>query len=282
MKKKQWFLFILALASTFSTLAQEVYSPKGRLFIYWGWNRAAYSASDIHFTGENYDFVLHDVTARDRQSPFKLDPYFKLSRISVPQTNLRIGYRFSERYSISFGDDHMKYVMRQYQNSTISGTIATGGAYDGAYAGDDLVLTPEFLIFEHTDGLNYLNLELRRHDEHKRWANQHIALGSVVGFGAGALVPKTNAKLMEKPRNDAYHLAGWGCGLVAGLNITFWEHFFLQSEAKGGFIHMPDVRTSPESSDRASQHFWFVQGNFVFGVNFKLARRVRNPAAEKS
>ncbi len=282
MKTKHGFLFILALASTFSLFGQDVYSPKGSLFIYWGWNRAAYSASDIHFTGENYDFVLHNVSARDRQSPFKLDPYFKLNRISVPQTNLRIGYRFSEHYSISFGDDHMKYVMRQYQSSTISGTIATGGMYDGAYTSEDLVLSPSFLTFEHTDGLNYLNIELRRHDEHQRWANHNIALGSVIGFGAGALVPKTNAKLMDKPRNDAYHLAGWGSAVVAGLNLTFWEHFFIQSEVKGGFIHMPDILTSPESSDRASQHFWFVQGNIVFGANFKIARRAPKTAVENS
>ena len=40
---------------------------KGKFFAHWGWNRASYSDSDIRFTGENYDFVLSDVKAQDRQ-----------------------------------------------------------------------------------------------------------------------------------------------------------------------------------------------------------------------
>lgn len=273
MERKRWWIIALMITFALPANAQKSEVQKKQLFIYWGWNRAAYTASDIHFTGDNYDFVLHGVTARDRQTPFKLDPYFKLSRISIPQTNLRIGYRFSEHYSISFGDDHMKYVMRQYQPSKISGTIGTGGIYDGQYVDEDLILTPAFLIFEHTDGLNYLNLELRRHDEHFRWGKQNIALGTFIGLGAGALVPKTNAQLMDKPRNDEYHLAGWGSAVAMGVNLTFWEYFFIQSEVKGGFIHMPDILTSPESSDRASQYFWFAQANLVFGVNINLSAR---------
>jgi hypothetical protein len=43
---------------------------KGELFMYWGWNRAAFSSSDIQFSGDNYDFILGDVIAHDRQTPF--------------------------------------------------------------------------------------------------------------------------------------------------------------------------------------------------------------------
>ena len=34
---------------------------KGKIFVYWGWNRGYYSNSDIHFTGDGYDFILEDV-----------------------------------------------------------------------------------------------------------------------------------------------------------------------------------------------------------------------------
>ena len=37
---------------------------KGKFFFYWGWNRANYSNSDIHFTGGNFNilrgFRIHD------------------------------------------------------------------------------------------------------------------------------------------------------------------------------------------------------------------------------
>ena len=35
---------------------------------------------------------------------------------------------------------------------------------------------------------------------------------------------------------------------------------------KGGFIDMPDILTSTDKSDRASQHFFFNQLNIVFGI----------------
>ncbi|MDO5614926.1 MAG: hypothetical protein Q4G16_01960, partial [Cruoricaptor ignavus] len=51
-------------------------SKKGQVFAFWGWNFAAYSNSDIRFKGNGYDFMLHDVVARDRQTPFKFGTYF--------------------------------------------------------------------------------------------------------------------------------------------------------------------------------------------------------------
>ena len=31
---------------------------KGTMFVYWGWNRAGFSKSDIRFKGNGYDFTL--------------------------------------------------------------------------------------------------------------------------------------------------------------------------------------------------------------------------------
>ena len=43
---------------------------KGKFFVYWGWNWASYSDSDIRFKGSDYDFTLSDVTAQDTPSKF--------------------------------------------------------------------------------------------------------------------------------------------------------------------------------------------------------------------
>ena len=50
---------------TSSTVVQEKYTAhnKGKFYVYWGGNRDNYAKSDIHFTGNNYDFTLYDVTA---------------------------------------------------------------------------------------------------------------------------------------------------------------------------------------------------------------------------
>ncbi len=36
---------------------------KGKFFVYWGWNWASYSNSDIRFKGADYDFTLSNVRA---------------------------------------------------------------------------------------------------------------------------------------------------------------------------------------------------------------------------
>ena len=111
---------------------------KGKFFVYWGWNRANYSDSDIHFTGNNYDFTLSDVTAQDRQTPFSFNDYLNPGRITIPQNNYRIGYFLKEHYTISIGVDHMKYVMDADQTVKINGEINTGSPFDGVYNNDDI------------------------------------------------------------------------------------------------------------------------------------------------
>ncbi len=282
MNKRYFILPILALIS-FQTFAQDAVpkteekSNKGKLYAFWGWNRGWYSNSDIHFTGDNYDFTLSDVVAKDRQSPFSFGLYFTPSTITIPQTNFRIGYFINDKYDISVAVDHMKYVMVQNQTTQISGEINDGTVYDGSYTGEDIELTQNFLIYEHTDGLNYLNVEITRNDDVLDLLNVNMnkdkfQLDFLVGIGAGALMPKSNVTLWNNQRHDDFHFAGYGIGIKTGLNATFFKHFFIRSEYKLGFINMPDIRTSPDPSDKAAQHFTFTQLNYNIGIAFKLTK----------
>ena len=108
---------------------KDQFHRKGSFYFYWGWNKSAYTKSDITFTGNDYNFTLYDVVADDRQSPLSANIYLNPANITIPQYNMRIGYFFNDKYNISFGVDHMKYVMRSNQDpnlaqwATISGTI---------------------------------------------------------------------------------------------------------------------------------------------------------------
>lgn len=269
--------WLVLVATCFAGYSQTDYNTKGmkgKMFIYWGWNWSAYTNSDINFSGDGYDFTLSDVEARDRQTEFEANVYFNPGTITIPQYNFRIGYFFKENYSLSFGSDHMKYVMNQNQTVKINGKIDEPlNPYDGVYDNDDIQLTEDFLTFEHTDGLNYLNLELRRYDEIYRIGK--VSLNVTEGIGAGVLVPKTNTKLMGHERHDKFHLSGFGLGAVVGINFTFYDIFFIQSEFKGGYINMPDIRTTHEPDGRASQDFFFAQINAVFGATFPIDGRNR-------
>lgn len=261
--------YTIGVVFTFSTFAQETEDRKNSFYIYWGWNRGFYSNSDITFKGDNYNFTLDNVVAKDRQSPFDPKLYFSPTRLTIPQYNFRIGYFISDKYNISIGADHMKYVMVTNQMSKIDGQIANSGtAYDGTYSNQDFQIKPNFLLFEHTDGLNYENIELRRVDD--VFKRKNLRFSVTEGAGIGVLVPRTNTTLLNYKRYDEFHLAGFGLGLVAGVNFEFFKHFFILSEAKFGYINMPDIRTTEFKTDRAKQQFFFTQFNGVFGVRFKF------------
>lgn len=247
---------------------------KGKFFVYWGWNWASYSNSNIHFTGNNYDFTLQKVKAQDRPTKFSFNDYFNPGRVTIPQTNFRIGYFFKENYTISLGVDHMKYVMIADQDVKINGNIAVGNPkYDGTYTNETINLAADFLRFEHTDGLNYVNVEAKRFDDVSHWFGlrmENLQINLTEGVGVGLLYPKTNTTLLENDRHDNFHLSGYGASISGGLNITFLKHFFIQADIKGGYINMPSIRTTNSKTDKASQSFYFFENTFLIGGKFRL------------
>lgn len=246
---------------------------KGKFFVSWGGNRETYSKSDVTFKGADYNFTLNNITAHDKPKGWHVD-YINPTKMTIPQTNLRLGYFINDHYSVALGVDHMKYVMTQGQTANISGTIAAGTPFDGVYNNTPIELTEDFLMYEHTDGLNYVHTEVSRHDDisklFKIGNTDKIQVNLTEGIGAGILYPKTNTTLLGKERHDDFHVSGYGASVKAGLNITFFKHFYIQGEIKGGYINMPDIRTTQSTEDSASQDFFFLQRIIAFGGIFKL------------
>ena len=251
---------VLAMLNTFgqaSTLNQ-----KGKFFSYWGWNRGWYTSSDIHFTGDNYDFTLKEVKAKDRQSPFSFKEYFNPVSVSIPQTNFRLGYYLKDDLTLTIGFDHMKYVVTQYQVVDFEGEInePNAGSYY-QYNSPTIPLNKDFLQYEHTDGLNYVNSELAKTTklfQGTRFGLQHIEVFLSQGFGLGIVVPRTDATLFGQGRSDRYHLAGYGINTTTGINVTFFKYFFVESNFKAGYLNMFDVQTTLNPSDKATQKFGFI------------------------
>ncbi len=276
---KSIILLLISFIFTTSVNSQDVSKyagppQKGRLYFYWGWNRGFFSNSDIHLKGSNYDFTLYNVVAKDVQTPFNIDDYFNPFKVTIPQTNFRVGYYFNEHYDLSFGIDHMKYVMQQNQVVNISGYINQSGTeYDGVYNNSLIKLKTNFLKYEHTNGLTYVNLELRRSDkilELGKLVHFNLDLNLTEGVGAGFLYPRTDATLLGYNRINEFHVAGYGTAAMVGLRLSFLKYFFFQSEFKVGYINLPDVIITSASSDRANQHFSFIQTNVLIGASISL------------
>lgn len=276
---------LTVFAFTQTTNAQKTANPtkytahnKGKMFVFWGGNRESFSKSDIHFKGPDYDFTLYNVLANDKPKGWQID-YINPSRMTIPQTNFRLGYFINDHYNISIGLDHMKYVMIQKQVADIGGVVGSSYPdYAGVYlpSGNHTIdLTAgTFLKFEHTDGLNYINTEFSRVDDFSKFLKirntDKFQVNITEGVGTGILYPKTNATLLGKERHDDFHVSGFGVSAKVGLNLTFFKHYFIEAEMKGGYINMNDIRTTKSPEDRASQHFLFLQRIIAFGGIFKI------------
>ena len=251
---------------------------KGKFYFYWGWNKAQYSYSDIRFKGDNYNFTLFDVAAQDRQTSWDPSVYLNPGNMTIPQTVARVGYYFHDNWNLSLGVDHMKYVMVRNQLATIDGYIDLQNSFtqfNGIYDNEQLMISEDFLQFEHTDGLNYINIEISRIDnlgEFFKWDSKKVQLNILESIGIGVLYPKTNSTLLSKERYDDFHFSGFGVSLKGGINLTLFDRFFIQAEIKTGYINMSDIRTTTSNADSASQDFLFFQRNISFGYIFQLIK----------
>lgn len=251
-----------------SVTPKKIAHRKGEVYVTWGWNRGWYTDSDIRFRGDDYDFTLEDASASDKPLPFTFEDHLNPGRITIPQTNFKIGYFFKDNWAVSVGVDHMKYVMDQNQTVAVSGYNNHKG-YENAFKDGQIDLSDEkFLKFEHTDGLNYINAELEYYPF--IYEKGFFQINGILGGGAGVLLPKTNATLMDNVRHDDFHVAGWGINAKVGLELLFWKFFFLRTEGKEGFIDMQDIRTTHNSADKAQQYFFFAEWDYTFGVSVKF------------
>jgi len=266
---------LIVLLIKFTSSAQSHYTyndkKKGQFAISWGWNRAAYTHSNISFAGADYNFKLYDVVAHDRPTLPVTLKYLKPTDLTIPQTNFRLSYFIKNNLAISLGDDHMKYVMDQDQVVRMNGTITQDGPYKGVYD-ENMKMTEDFLTFEHTDGLNYINLEIEKYYTWYHSKSNYLIIAGMVGGGAGVLLPKTNVKLLGYERNDRFHVSGFGISGKIGVQTTFFKHILLKAENKYGFIDMPDIILHKKGiSGRAKQDFFFVEGYFTLGATFALS-----------
>ncbi|MFT4754441.1 MAG: hypothetical protein ACI9GM_001485 [Salibacteraceae bacterium] len=277
---KYVFTLVLLFSVFISSFAQkgwnQEYSRKNQFFGHWGYNVSGYSKSDISFVGQDYNFTLYDVKATDRPTPFDLDTYFNPGSISIPQWNLRFGYFITEKWSVSIGTDHMKYVMPQDQYVAMEGYInIENGQFNGAYNRQAQQLTDDFLKFEHTDGLNYASIEAEYHGNIYQFNEKH-RIDYYAGPGVGILLPRSNITLMDFSRYDEFHVAGYGLSAKMGIQAILWKHLTFNAEWKNGFISMPDILTTGDQpNDRAMQSFWFTEftGTIGFILDFTKKKK---------
>ncbi len=270
-------LLSLGVLLALPTIAQDEIVPistnpdKGKFYFYWGYNRANYTKSDITLKGDGYEFTLHDAEAHDSPEPWG-DAYYDPLRFTIPQFNFRIGYQISDKYSISGGWDHMKYVVSRKQTVEVSGYIneSVSVQYNGTYSKEPIQLVDYFLKLEHTDGLNYVRFNLDRTETFWMSKDEKQQLKLFAGVGTGPMFPWTDFTFMGKRSLNRPHLSGWGVSGHAALRFQFLKHYFIQFHGSTGYINLWSFLTAEDTNERGHQSFGFTERDIVIGAQFSV------------
>jgi hypothetical protein len=245
---------------------------EGTAFVSWGYNRTAYTKSNINFVGTGYNFTLRGVKAVDRPST-KLSEYVSPDKITVPQFNFRAGYNFANYWNISIGYDHLKYVMVHGQEYLLDGKINSGidPNWSGSYA-DEIVKTDESKFhYENTNGMNYIRAEITRVRNITRNNRDNFTISTLVGASTGMILSFNDFTFGGRKDMATISLSGVGLSAQAGLRFEFFKHFFLQSNVAMGVLLQNRVKTSPvDYSAYARQRFGYIEGNLVLGALFYI------------
>lgn len=246
---------------------------KGNFYATWGYTRAWYSKSDIHFidhsnkyheaTGRynDYDFTIYNAKANDRPDFDQIKDYVN---ITIPQFVVHAGYYFNNKkdFGIELSYDHTKYVVNNYQ------TVHVKGNFNGDYVDKDTILDPDnFLHFEHTDGANFWMLNFI-----KRWKlyepSKYFNVGYVIKPGAGIVYPRTDVTMFGERLNNNWHIAGWIVGVESGIRAEFLKHGVFEFVAKGVYADYRNALVLGKGNGKASHHFFAGQLTMTLGLMF--------------
>lgn len=278
------FIFILAFVGiSCSSFAQEEKSISKHVYFGWGYTRAWYSKSSIHFINnsnaynpvtnryDNYDFTIHNATAHDRPD---FDAIKDVINITIPQFVGRLGYSFNKKWAFEINYDHTKYVVDDYQKLHIT------GRFNDTWVDCDTILSSTNLLhFEHTDGANFWMFNLVR-----KWdllkINKVFGITWMLKPGAGVVVPRTDVTLFGQRLNNNWKLAGWITGVETGARFCFFNRAYVEFVGKAVYADYVNAFVLGRHHGRASHHFFATQLTLTVGYQFFRKNKASDSTAK--
>lgn len=269
------FLYLICFNSG-STFAQKTVSTnKGSFYLHWGYNRSAYTESDLHLVGRGYDFTIKNMTASDNYEKLSL-VYLNPKKFTIPQFNVRFGYFFKDNWSLSFGYDHMKYLMDHPQQVMLDGHIDSGISelWSGDYTNELTTSDYDHIHYENSDGLNYIRFELARYFNLLALGkNDWFKVKAQAAVSTGVILSYNDFNFAGKFDRRTISLSGYGLSLHPGLRLEFIDHIFLQTNLSAGFIQQIKVLNRPGTKEyHADQKFGYLASELVIGYTWRINR----------
>ena len=230
-----------------------------KLYVTWGYTRATYSKSSLHFKNSSGDAFVTD----DRPD---FDKIKDVINITIPQFVFRIGYSINSKWGVELSYDHTKYVVNDWQKARVKGQI------NGYALVCDTILNPSnFLHFEHTDGANFWMVNAVRSIQFFK-PSKNLIVSVVLKPGAGVVIPRTDVTLFGERLNNNWHVAGWIVGFETGLRIEFLKNGFFEFVGKGSHANYTNSLVLGKGNGQASHKIFTGQLTATIGLNFGLKK----------
>ena len=272
MNKSLFLLNFLIIFSLNRSIAQQnkKSSKKVTAYFSWGYNRESYSNSDIHFKNTstaNFDFVLLDAAAHDKPGFTDGLQKFLSTDLTIPQYNFHIGCLFNNKrkLGIELSWDHLKYVVNDNATMHIKGQI-NGNAID-----KDTFVTPDFIHLQHTNGNNYLMLNLVK--TRQLYKNKYLSFDMLGKVGAGPLVSFSISTILGDRNEGRFRIHGFVAGASLATRICFCKYLFIQPSFQYAFANYLSTELGKDAVGRATHTFssytFMLEGGLKFDVPFE-------------
>lgn len=253
---------------------------KGQTYFYWGYNRASYLRSFIHFEGDGYNFDLKEVSATDMPAKFDPNVYLNIKYFSVPQFNVRFGKFITDEFSVSVGWDHMKYRLTPTQTCVLNGYIDTakyaGQQYTGNFNNQQILYTNSFMDFHHSNGFNFIRAAAEYRAPVWKDKTNKYGLYMWCSGNLGIFLPWTDFTFYGERHLNWLHVAGWGWSASSGLRMEMGKHFFAQVGAQFGRSYLGDILLEDgDKNARAQQAITFLERSWSIGTYFGGGKKKR-------
>jgi hypothetical protein len=229
--------------------AASVLAQAPRFYIGYGIHRAEYLNSNIRIDQPVYGRTLffRNVGAHD-QPDYEA---YASKDISIPQFQLKVGYRITPRLYLEASLHHLKYKIDEQVLVDLEERM------EGSYTRQLVNITSVMPKYEHSDGLNMVLLSVAVPFQVQRtgkWYSDFTLLakagpGVPIAHSDNAIVSPTGELEYNRKR---FHLAG--VGLVAGPELRYQvlSHLFMSVSTKGWPCASPMRRCMAAAAHTAS------------------------------
>src|SRR5690554_3866310 len=201
---------------------------KGTLFAQVGYNRSAYSNSNVALNGNNYDIVLNNTIIKDNAEGKGMGSFLSSSS---PQISIKLGYFIQPKWALTLGFDRYNTFFKNNQTVGLEGTFSPEGhsSFSGP-VNEDILLTRDQFNIAQSRGINFISIGVQRNDQHFKSRKAEFAFHTLYGIQAGPLLTQVDYTYDGYTTPTVSSLSGIGVAANIGIRLQFMQYIYLQLE----------------------------------------------------